>query len=333
MKKFDYEEIVGHSLIVRKLRQAVTADRVVSAYLFCGSPGIGKKSVASVFAASLLCQSPREGNPCHTCASCRLLESGNHPDYITLSVPEDKKSIGVEQVREEIVKEAFIRPFHAGKKVFVIPNSEVLTDDAQNALLKILEEPPLYAVFLLLTPTADRLLQTVLSRCLKIQLLPLSDKVCHGYFDQQPGDSGRKELAASFAQGNIGKGLTMLNDEAYYQLYQETISELAAIPEDKGMLPRMQNFLFQHREQIDDITDFIMIFLRDCMRRKISNHTKMICTDRQTDIERFARAYSPGGLVRTMEAVVMFRKRLLKNANFTAAGLELLTKMQEEIHG
>lgn len=333
MKKFDYEEIVGHSLVVRKLRQAVVADRVVSAYLFCGNPGIGKKSVASVFAASLLCQSPHNGNPCHTCASCRLLESGNHPDYITLSVPEDKKTIGVEQVREEVVKEAFIRPFHAGKKVFIIPNSEALTDDAQNALLKILEEPPLYAVFLLLTPTADRLLQTVLSRCLKIQLLPLSDQVCHSYFDRQSADSERKELAASFAQGNIGKGLLILNDEEYYQLYQETLSQLATIPEDKGMLPRMQSFLYQYRDKIDDITDFIMIFLRDCMRRKISNHTKIICTDRHTDIERFSSAYSPGALVRTMEAVITFRKRLLKNANFTAAGLELLTKMQEEIHG
>ena len=95
----------------------------------------------------------------------------------------------------------------------------------------------------------------------------------------------------------------------------------------------MQQFFAQNRERIYDVIDFMLLFLRDSMRQKISKNPKLICTDMQSAVARFANAYSPGGLVRTMEAVITFRKRLLKNASFTAAGLELLTKMQEEIHG
>ncbi len=333
MKKFDYDVIIGHSLIQKKLRQAVEADRTVSAYLFCGNAGIGKKTMARAFAASLLCQSPIDGGPCHSCASCRLLASGNHPDYLVLEIPEDKKTIGVELVREQIIKEAYVRPFHAGRKVFVIENSEALTLEAQNALLKILEEPPAYAVFLLLSPTTDQLLQTVLSRCLKFKFLPLSDSLCRDYFNRQVAEEGRKNLAASFSQGNIGRGLTILYDEEYYQLYQTTLAQLAAFPENRSALVNMQQYFGQNRERIHDIIDFMLIFLRDAMRQKISKNSRLICADHKSSVERFAHAYSPGGLVRTTEAVLDFRKRLLKNASFSAAGLELLTKMQEEIHG
>ncbi len=333
MKKFDYDVIVGHSLIQKKLRQAVEADRAVSAYLFCGNAGIGKKTVARAFVAALLCQSPVQGGPCHQCVSCRLLASGNHPDYLVLTIPEDKKTIGVELVREQIIKEAYVRPFHAGRKVFVIENSEALTVEAQNALLKILEEPPAYAVFLLLSPTPDQLLQTVLSRCLKLQFLPLNDSLCRDYFNRQEAEESRKELAASFSQGNIGRGLTILYDEEYYQLYQATLTQLASFPENRTALVDMQQFLVQNRERIDDVIDFMLIFLRDCTRYKLSQNPRLICADHKSAIERFTRTYSPGGLIRITDAVISFRKRLLRNASFTAAGLELLTKMQEEIHG
>lgn len=333
MKKFDYDVIIGHSLIQKKLRQAVEADRTVSAYLFCGNAGIGKKTMARAFAASLLCQSPIDGGPCHSCASCRLLTSGNHPDYLVVQIPEDKKTIGVEQVREQVIKEAYIRPFHAGRKVFVIENSEALTQEAQNALLKILEEPPAYAVFLLLSPTPDQLLQTVLSRCLKLQFLPLSNSLCRDFFSRQTAEESRKALAASFSQGNIGRGLTILNDEEYYQLYQATLAQLAAFPENRTALVDMQQFFTQNRERIDDVIDFMLIFLRDSMRQKLSKNPGLICADHKSAVERFAHAYSPGALVRTTEAVLDFRKRISKNASFSAAGLELLTKMQEEIHG
>ncbi len=332
MKKFDYDVVVGHSLICEKLRQAVRTDHVVSSYLFSGSRGIGKKTVASAFSAAMLCESPKDGAPCLSCPSCRLFAGGNHPDFIPLMQPEDKKSIGIDQIRTQVIQEAYVRPFHSGHKVFLIEGTE-LTVEAQNALLKILEEPPVYAVFILLTTVPDKLLKTIRSRCLHLQFLPLSSDLCTQYFSNFPCDSeNRKALAASFSQGIIGKGLTMLQDDAYYQLYQETISHLSSLPHGSGALVDTQQFFAQNREHMESIIDFTLVFLRDCLRLSISQKITLICNDQKTAIQSFCAVCSPGGLVRMMEAVIAFRNKLQRNADFSVAGLELLTRMQEEIH-
>ncbi len=333
MKKFDYDAVVGHSLICQKLRQTVRTDHVVSAYLFSGSRGIGKKTVAAAFSGALLCHNPIDGKPCGVCSSCRLLAAESHPDFIVTEVPEDKNSIGIELVREQIIKEAYIRPFHAKRKVFIIKNSEQMTQEAQNALLKILEEPPAYAVFVLLSEAEDQLLQPVLSRCLKLRFLPLSGELCQQYFSAIPAEEGRRELAVSFSQGNLGRGLLMLNDETYYKLYCETLAMLSAVLKSSTGLSEAQNFFQANKEQIYDVIDFMLAFFRDCMRVFLNHNAGLICTDHKAAIAAFTRTCSAGAPVRITEAVVTFRKRLLRNASLAVAGLELLTKMQEEIHG
>ncbi len=333
MKKFDYTAVTGHGLICDKLRQAVRTEHSVSAYLFSGSRGIGKRTVASAFSAALLCDSPKEGAPCLSCESCRLFSAGNHPDFIRLTVPEDKKSIGIDLVRNQVIQEAYVRPFHSKRKVFLIEDGEAMTTDAQNALLKVLEEPPVYAVFLLLTQAPDQLLKTVCSRCLQLSFLPLSSDLCRAYFKELSCDSeNRMALAASFAQGVIGKGLMILQNDAYYQMYQETISLLSALPKRRSALVDLQQFFDRNRAEIQSIIDFLLVFLRDCLRYGISQNTKLICNDQKAAVTAFYAASSPGGLVHMMEAVIAFRTKLQRNANFSVAGLELLTKMQEEIH-
>ena len=333
LKKFDYSHVAGHNLICKKLRHAVQTGRTVSAYLFTGTKGIGKKTVAEAFAASLLCESPWDGAPCKSCTACKLLASGSHPDLIRLKMPEDKKSIGVEVVREQIIQEAYVRPFHAERKVFLIENGEAMTDGAQNALLKILEEPPTYAVFIILSTSSDQMLETVRSRCLAMHFLPLSQAECHAYFEQFASvPRERRQLSASFSQGVIGKGLQMMEDDAYAALYRDTISHLTSLTKERDAVPSMQLFLTENRENIQNMIDFMLIFLRDCLRVSINNQTKLICTDQKEAVKLFRSSCSPSGLVRMMEAVIRFRERLLKNASFSVSGLELLIRMQEEIH-
>ena len=332
MKRFDYALVTGHELICSGLKQAVRSGRTVSAYLFSGAEGIGKKTVSRVFSASLLCHSPKDGVPCLSCPSCRLLAADSHPDLIRLTAPVDKKSIGVETVREQIIREAYIRPFHSERKVFVIENGELMTPEAQNALLKVLEEPPSYAVFLLLATAPDQLLETVRSRCLKLQLLPLSHQACRTFFEAQAPADSRKTLAASFSQGVLGRGIKMLTDAEYYKLYQETVSQLSAFSHGGTALSDMQQFLTANRERIQDVIDFMLVFLRDVLRTGMSQNAPLICTDQKTAIEAFSRTCRWGGPMRMMDAVIRFRERLNKNASFAVAGLELLTSIQEEIH-
>ena len=333
MKRFDYKQITGHNLVCEKLRQAVKTGRSVSAYLLSGAAGIGKKTVCRAFAAALLCENPLEGAACGVCESCRLLAADAHPDYICLSLSDDKKTIGVEQVREALIKEASIRPFTAKRKVFVIEHADAMTVQAQNALLKVLEEPPAYAVFILLAESKEKLLDTVLSRTLKLQLLPLSAALCETYFNNYSiSDISRKTFATRFCQGILGRGEKMLTDEVYYELYKNSVHALSSLAKSSASLTDMQKFLTEHKDNIFDVIDFLLLFLRDCLRTRTSGEDKLICIDQKTAIHAFTKAASPAALVHVMEAVIKYRERLQKNANFTAASLALLTKIQEEIH-
>ena len=154
-----------------------------------------------------------------------------------ITKPTDKKTIGVDLVREQIVKEAYIRPFTASRKVFLIENGELLTPEAQNALLKILEEPPEYVFFIIAADSQNHMLETVLSRSLKLQFLPLSASCCRSYFAKLPsGTPERRTLAAAFAQGNIGRGKKMLEDDAFNELYKSTAEQIIRLPQDTSAL-------------------------------------------------------------------------------------------------
>ena len=328
-----YQRVIGHSLICDKLRQAVKRKRTVSAYLLSGPVGIGKKTICRAFAAALLCENPIEGAACGGCVSCRLLAAESHPDLIRLGLPADKKSIGVELVREKLIKEAAIRPFTAERKVFVVESGEALTPEAQNALLKVLEEPPQYVVFIILATTQSSLLETVLSRSLKLQLLPLSAALCQNYFSQKTEAAPeRRELAASFSQGILGRGERMLTDDAYYELYQKTVTQLAQLPKSRAALSDMLQFLTENKGQIEDVTDFMLLFLRDCLRFSAAKDTKLILSDKKAAVTSFTATVSTRGLIHMTEAVIKYRERLKKNASFAVSGLALLTEMQEEIH-
>lgn len=333
LKRFDYQSVVGHELLCDKLRSSVASGKTLSAYLFSGPAGIGKKTLALPFAASLLCESPKNGGACLACPSCKLLAADSHPDLIRVRVPSDKKTIGVEQVREEILQEAFVRPFSSSRKVFLIEEGEAMTAEAQNALLKVLEEPPAYVCFLILTKAQNQLLETVRSRCLKLQLLPLSDSACKQYFAALPeGSAERKALAGTFSQGNLGQGRKMLTDEAYYELYTETVDGICGLLEHREGLVEMQQFLVNRKDSIDDIIDFMLVFFRDCLRGAISQAPQLICIDRAAEVSACGGRIAPGGIVRIMEALIRFRERLARNASHVAACLELLTQIQEEIH-
>ncbi len=333
LKNFDFNHIIGHEMVCDKLRHSIKSGRSVSAYLLSGVPGIGKKTIAHAFAAALLCESPADGQACGLCPSCRLFASESHPDLLTLTIPEDKKTIGIEAVREKIIKEASIRPFHSARKVFIIEDGDILTTEAQNALLKILEEPPAYAVFLILSTASGQLLETIRSRCLKLQLNPLPLKLTSDYFEALSGySSEEKALAAAFSQGIIGKGLKILTDENYHQLYEDTLTHLAALPKSGSAFVDFEQFLTQNKEQIHEVIDFMLMFLRDAFRTGITQNADLICADRKDAVSAFSLSCQTAAITRMMEAVITFRKRLLRNAGFAIASLELFTKIQEELY-
>ncbi len=177
-----FETLLGNAQLKKNLSESLSRNHISHFYLISGPEGSGKHTLANLLAAAILCQGTRK--PCGQCASCRKLRSGNHPDFITVSDPEHK-NVAVKIVRQ-FREDVFVRPNESDHKIYLFPQELGL--EGQNALLKILEEPPAYGVFILLTDNPEKLLPTVRSRCTELKMLPLS------------GDILRKQLRLDYPQ-------------------------------------------------------------------------------------------------------------------------------------
>ena len=144
-----FKDVVGHKDIIKYIGNAVMEDRVSHAYILNGERGSGKKMLASLFAMTLLCEKHRP-DPCNECHSCIQAESGNHPDIIRVT-HEKPNTISVDDIREQVNNTIDIKPYQGLYKIYIIPEADRMTAQAQNALLKTIEEPPKYAVIFLLT--------------------------------------------------------------------------------------------------------------------------------------------------------------------------------------
>ena len=135
------ERLIGHDAVLKHIRSAISAGRVSHAYLVEGAEGAGKRTLAGQFAMALLCKAPENGEPCGRCDSCRVFLSGNHPDMHYIQ-PGEKGTLPVQRIREELVQDIEILPYYAGRKVYIVEQAHLMNAQAQNALLKTIEEPP-----------------------------------------------------------------------------------------------------------------------------------------------------------------------------------------------
>ena len=165
-----FETLLGNDRLKKNLTESLARGHISHFYLISGPQGSGKHTLAKLLAEAILCESSQRG--CGSCVHCRKMRSGNHPDFITVEDPEHK-NVAVKIVRQ-IREDMFIRPNEAAHKIYLFPQELGL--EGQNALLKILEEPPAYGVFLLLTDNPDKLLPTVRSRCTELKLQALEEK-------------------------------------------------------------------------------------------------------------------------------------------------------------
>lgn len=202
----DLKELCGNSATKRRL----TGSRgLTHAYILAGPGGCGKRYLAAVLAASMVCSGAGGTLPCHHCAGCRKAEQGVHPDIIRIGT--DGKDVNVAQVRA-LRSDAYIRPNEAGRKVYVVENAQTMNQSAQNALLKLLEDGPAYAAFLLLTDHAGALLETVRSRCETLTLSPVTPSEAVDYLQKRFPDLERDQLldAAHRCEGVLGRAIQWL---------------------------------------------------------------------------------------------------------------------------
>ncbi len=167
-----FSEVKGQDPIVKTLKNQICADRIGHAYLFCGTRGTGKTSVAKIFAKAVNCEHPQDGNPCNACASCRAITAGASMNVIEIDAASNNGVDNIREIREEVA----YRPAEGRYKVYIIDEVHMLSIGAFNALLKTLEEPPSYVIFILATTEAHRLPVTILSRCQRYDFRRLSQE-------------------------------------------------------------------------------------------------------------------------------------------------------------
>lgn len=201
-----FDTLLGNDRLKDNLTASLRRGRISHFYLISGPAGSGKKTLARLLAAAILCNA--EETPCLSCPACRKVMNDAHPDFITVRDPEHK-NVAVKIVRQ-IREDMFVRPNEADKKIYLFPQD--LGIEGQNALLKILEEPPSYGVFILLTDNPEKMLPTVRSRCTELSLQSLPESVLRQRLQQDFPNTDEESLTAAISRsgGYLGQAMQLL---------------------------------------------------------------------------------------------------------------------------
>lgn len=325
-----FQDIIGQEQIKEHLQNALSAGKVSHAYIINGEKSMGKEFVARIFAMTLQCE---QGGiqPCNECRSCKQAVSGNQPDIIYVS-HEKPNTISVDDIRSQINNDVAIKPYSSRYKVYIVNEAEKMTPQAQNAILKTLEEPPAYAVILLLVSNVNTLLPTILSRCVVLNMKPVQDDLIKKYLMQEMQIPDYKaDVCVAFARGNVGKAKLLAASEEFENIKGEALSLLKyirdmEIPEIVAAVKKVN----EYKLGINDYLDILAIWYRDVLLFKATNDVNhLVFREEIQALRKVAERSSYEGIENIIHALDKAKKRLDANVNFDLTMELLFLTMQE----
>lgn len=318
-----FKEILGHEQIIEHLQNAIALDKVSHAYIFNGPDFSGKMMLADAFAMSLQCEG--DDKPCLNCRSCKQAADRNQPDIIYVS-HEKPNTIGVDDIRTQVNNDIGIKPYSSRYKVYIIDEAEKMNQQAQNALLKTIEEPPAYAVILLLTTNADRFLPTILSRCIRLNLKSVKEAEIKKYLmrEYQIPDY-QADVCAAFSQGNVGKAVQLASSEEFGDLKADVLQLMKRVNDiDLYEMGAAVKQISDYKLSVNDYFDLMIIWFRDVLYMKATNDVNsLIFKDEVYDIKKQAAKRSYQGIEKILKALETAKVRISANVNFDLV-IELL---------
>lgn len=333
-----FKDIIGQEQIKEHLQNALSSNKISHAYIINGEKFSGKEFIAKVFAMALQCENAGETvdeenriEPCQQCHSCKQALSGNQPDIIRVS-HEKPNTISVDDIRTQINNDIIIKPYSSPYKVYIINEAEKMNTQAQNAILKTLEEPPAYAVILLLTSNINAFLPTILSRCVVLNMKPVPDeKVRRFLMEHIQVPDYKADICVAFARGNIGKAKALASSEDFENVKNEALSLLKYIQDmELNEVVAAIKKINEYKMEINDYFDIMSIWYRDVLlfkATKDANH--LVFREELGALRKCAQRSSYEGIEIVINALSTAKRRLDANVNFDLVMELLFLTIQE----
>ncbi len=296
-------------------------------YILEGDEGMGKKLLANCYVKLLQCEDPQNGKPCNSCSSCVQIDSGNHPDVIYVK-PTKKSGYGVSDVRNQMVGDINIKPYRSRYKIYVITEADTMTVQAQNSILKTIEEPPEYGLFFLLATNSQKFLQTIVSRTVKMTLKPISLNLIESYLIRETGmDASKAKVMSSFSRGNLGKALKLQNSEVFGEkrnLMLKLLDIFINRPEYDIM--DAVKLLEDNKENVVEVLEILVSLIRDILYYKETESMDgIIHQDICSRIAELSQNAEPAKLVRLVKNSNTWIAQLRLNVNYSLSALTMMT--------
>lgn len=330
-----YWPVIGHDKIVKYLQKSIVSKKLAHAYLFTGQDNLGKKLLADNFLSSILCydnhlkiKTQPEKFPCQICVYCDQLKKGIHPDVYFLNKEEDtngtsKKNITVEQVRK-MQKVLQMGSFLKSYKIALISDAQDLNESAQNALLKILEEPAKKTILILIAQDSSLLLPTIVSRCQQVVFKPVNNQKIFDHLISLGANRDQANELSALAHGQIGLAVNYYNQPESLSLYKEKIKSFYQLAENSSLSQRFKKIdhLLAGLKTNQEINNFLFkelnnwqILFRDLLVLKNNNQDLIINYYFKDQLINLANKYSEAQLINLIKKVSQIKKYLSYNIN------------------
>jgi DNA polymerase-3 subunit delta' len=313
-----FKDIVGQERVIKILTKSIKENKVSSSYIFVGSEGIGKKFTAIEFAKALNCLNLNKNlEACENCQSCIGINKQFYPDLKIVEAAKD--SIKIDQIRE-IRKEIELKPFKSRKKIYIIDHADKMTLEASNCLLKTIEEPPYYAIIILICPKIDSILPTIVSRCHIINFsLVTSLKIKEQLLNKITNlEKDEAEIISKLAQGSIGEAFKLLTDKEYFVRRETLLNYLSAIipgKYGKDFFEKAERVISEI-DRIEEILEMIKLWYRDILIIKnTGSHKYIVNCDKLEMLGKKSQVYSQKMLIDILDYLELAEEYLTKNVN------------------
>ena len=329
-----FQNIIGQERAINYLLKSIIQNKIASSYIFNGKEGVGKKTTAIEFAKCINCLNIMENyQSCENCPSCKKINKNICPDVKIIEPEKDR--LKIEQIRE-FRKDIYMKPFENKKKIYIINNAEELTTDAANCLLKTIEEPPEFAVIILICSNINSILPTIISRCRVLYFRTISSLGIEKTILERNGSMKNKaKIIAKIARGSIGKALDISADADFLNRRNKILNQLAEIIPGKidcEMLNRKEK-IFSDANDSKVIMEIILLWYRDLLLIKELNCRQYIVNDdRLALLTDTAKLYSKKMLIDILNYLLQVQEYLKKNANKNILFESLIIKLSGVVY-